>query len=246
MGEAEKIGDSLKSPGAADANPGGPIDVLEMWKQDRKSTKGVFSTTAYTDRSEGGKIEAVANNFATEISQGKYSDSEVAKRFTGVAQRLAGQDAFHVAVAFNGALKEKGAAWHVEGVQSPTESTVRLYANQPAYDNSVLVKSEFFKPGEDKDAQFNPDKAALSKIAAGFAKGNPDHLQAAQLETEVSKRIAEMKAAGAGPQDAENAFNKALRDSGQALEVSINTRGKVKVWPNHENRAVAEVDLSKL
>lgn len=245
MGEAHKIGDSLKSTGAADVNPGGPIDVLQMWKLDRMSQRGVFSATAL-DRTEGGKIEAAANNFATEVSQGKYTDGEIAKRFTGAVQEFSGNDAFHVAVAFNVALKEKGAPWHVDGKQAGNEGSVRLWPNQPEYDKKVLVKSEFFKPGEDLDANFSPDKAALSKLAAEFAKKNPDHLSADALATEVSRTIGAMRAAGAGPEDADKALNKALKDSGQGLEVSINTRGRIKVWPHHENRAVAEVDLTKL
>ncbi|MBS1956411.1 MAG: hypothetical protein JST89_19650 [Cyanobacteria bacterium SZAS-4] len=247
MGEAHKIGDSFKSPGAADVNPGGPIDinVVEMWKMDSVKQRAMFSATAL-DRTEGGKIEAAASKFATEISQGKYTDSEVAKRFTGAVQEFSGSDAFHVAVAFNGALKEKGAPWHVEGKQAGNEGTVRLWPNTPEYDRKVLVKSEFFKPGEDMDANFSPDKAALSKIASDFARRNPDHLSPDALATEVSRTIGAMKAAGAGPQDADDALNKALKDSGQGLAVSINTRGRIKSWPHHENRAVAEVDLTKL
>lgn len=246
MGEAHKIGDSIKSPSISDANPAGPIDIIQMWQQDRASQKRMFSATAFSERTESGKVEGAAGKFATEITQGNYSDSEVAKRFTSVAQGLAGQSAIHVAVAFNGALKEKGAGWHVDGIQAGNEGTVRLFKDQPEYDKKVLVKSEFFKPGEDMDATFSPDKAAVSKIAAEFAKKNPDQLSADQLAIEVSQSIAAMKAAGAGPQDADKALNKALKDSGQALELSINTRGRLKVWPHHENHAVAEVDLSQL
>lgn len=39
MGEAHKIGDSIKSPSISDANPAGPIDIIQMWQQDRASQK---------------------------------------------------------------------------------------------------------------------------------------------------------------------------------------------------------------
>ncbi|CAN5642187.1 hypothetical protein BH10CYA1_BH10CYA1_13930 [soil metagenome] len=248
MGEAHKIGDSPDSTSVADTHPGGAIDILEMWKQDRASTKGVFSAATASDSNNSGKkLEVSASNFAADISQGNYSDSEIAKKFTGFVKGLAGQDAMSLTLTLNEALREKGVAWHVRGSNPEgNEGTVGLYKNQPAYDDKVLVHSQFFKSGENIDADFNPSKAALSKIAAEFVRKNPDHLTSEALTSEVAKRIGEMKAAGAGPNDAEHAFNHALIESRQALRVSINTKGKVEVEQYHRNAAVAEVDLSKL
>lgn len=243
MGEAHKIGDSVKPIGDADVNPGaGHFDVLKLWKDDRRFHVGAYSA----DSSEGGKIEAAAKNFATEITKGNYTDNEVAKRFAGAVQGFGGQDVSQLTVAFNAALTEKGAPWHVEGSRSGNEGRVWLYANHPEYDKKVIVKSEFFKPGENMDADFTPDNAAVAKLATDFVQKNPDHLSPEALTAAVTKTIDAMKAAGAGPHHADRAINKALKDSGQALEMSINSKGRIKVWPNHENLPVTEVELTKL
>jgi len=237
MGEAHKIGDTPGSSSLSDGNPARSFNIMQMWQEDTISTRALFSES----RNAGKKIEAGASSFVDEIAQGKYSDAEIARKFTDLGKQLKGQDPMAVKFALDSAFQEKGMNWHarLDG------DTVGIYRNQAEYDRKLLVKTNFFKPGEDMDAAFNPDKGALAKIAGDFAKGNPDKLSADALTTEVQKTIDKMKAAGAGPSDAKNALNTALQESGQGLDVSINTQGKVKVGPYHHNPLVAEINLSK-
>jgi hypothetical protein len=254
MGEAHKIGDSINSKSIRDVNPGNagdvqhPFDVLEMYKQDRASTNGRFSAASAWDGGDSGKkLEDGARNLATDMTQGKYSDSEIAKKFTAFVKASAGHSASSVYLALNGAFNAQGAPWHVGvSVGENPEGTLTLFKNPPVSEDKILVQSQFFKPGEDTHAEFNPDKTALKKIAGDFAKENPDHLSAKELGAEVAKRIDEMKSAGAGPNDAEDAFNDALTASGQALRFNITKRGKVELEEHHRDTAVVQVDRSKL
>lgn len=239
MGDNHKYGDSIPQTSLADTNPGGPINIIEMWKDESASTRYRPAARSFSEvGSVGEKVEQKVDRFVDDLVKGKYSDSEVARRFTEFAKGFKADDALALNLALNGAFQDKNLGWHVRG----GNKDISLYKNQPDYDDKELVETRFFKPGEDIDADFKPNKETVAKLARDFAGGNPDLLSPADLKTKVDQTIALMKAAGAGPSDVKHALNDAFSASGQALRITISTKGKVEIDQYHRNHPVAEVN----
>jgi hypothetical protein len=186
------------------------------------------------------ELQAGANQFAAELAQAS-SDGQARELFDSFTCQYKGYNSFEMALAVNEAMQKQGVDWHVAG---NNRGDISLFRNQPEREERVLLQSQFFKPGEDIDADFNPNEGEVSRFASGFAQSNPDRLAPNELATEINRVLANMKAAGAGPKDAKNALNDALDAGNQNLKVYINTDGEVEVEEHFRNRAVAQRDLT--
>jgi hypothetical protein len=185
------------------------------------------------------ELRGAADKFVAGLNR-STSDEQASAAFSDFAKQNKSHNSFTLAIALNDAMDRSGAAWHADG---DNQGNLSLYRNQPDRDNKVLVESQFFKPGEDIDAAFKPDKRELARLAGNFAETNPDRLDSPDLAKEVTDVISDMKRAGSGPSHAKHALNDALEAANQNLRVQINTHGEVEVEQYYRNKPVAAVDM---
>lgn len=154
-------------------------------------------------------------------------DNEARQQFMKYAREFKSYGPIAVGGAANLALREEGVTrWEV----GTSSEHLWLLLPKPEGDDELKLKSQFFGPDEDAHAQFNPDKQALESIANRFVAGQPKSMSQADLAASLNATIAEMKRAGAGPEEAENAINAAFQKGKQDLGISITRRGTIRLY----------------
>lgn len=153
-------------------------------------------------------------------------DNEARRHFMNYAREFKSYGPLAVGGAASLAMREQGVTkWEV----GTSSEHLWLLLPKPEGDDELKLKGQFFGPGEDTNAEFNPDKQALESIANRFVAGEPKSMNQPDLASSLDSTIAEMKRAGAGPEEAEDAINAAFEKGKQDLRISITRRGTIRL-----------------
>lgn len=171
------------------------------------------------------------------------SDAEAARLFEEYIGANKNQSAAELFGGVEQAMRGRDSQYAVHLARSGNDTDLILMRH-PEVSRQTILETEFFKAGEDPEADFDPDYGELDEMAARFAAQRPDQLTPQEFEKSLQDIFDQMKQVGAGPRDVKSVLNKAFEDAGLPLDIYINRHGEVELSEVHKSKEIARVKVA--